>query len=155
MECFNVRIFRGLTGGLMSRVIYQAGPLFSEAEQSFHRMISARLREAGHEVIWPWELFDERQMDKAGPHAPALLFKSCRDALEGCDCVVALLDGSQVDDGTAWEMGYAYARGIAVYGLRTDRRRAGETPYNYVNSMIQECLTGFARNVEELLRMLA
>ena len=137
------------------RTIYQAGPLFSAAEQSFHQTFSARLRDAGHTVIWPGDLLTEAQIEAAGPHAPRLLFTTCQDALDRCTCVVALLDGSQVDDGAAWEIGYAYARGMPVYGLRTDSRRAGETPYSRVNSMIQGCLTGFARSVEELVRMLA
>lgn len=139
----------------MPHVIYQAGPLFSEAEQSFHREMSARLREAGHTVIWPGDLLTEGQIEAAGPHAPSLIFTTCRDAIGRCTCMVALLDGTQVDDGTAWEIGYAYARGLSIYGLRTDARRAGETPHSYVNSMIQGCLTGFARSVEELARLLS
>ena len=139
----------------MPHIIYQAGPLFSEAEQSFHRALSVRLREVGHEVIWPWDLLTEIQIGVAGPHAPNLIYTTCRDAINSCSCMVALLDGAQVDDGTAWEIGYAYAKGIPVFGLRTDIRRAGETPHSRVNSMIQGCLTGFARGAEELVRMLA
>jgi nucleoside 2-deoxyribosyltransferase len=135
--------------------IYQAGPLFSEAEQFFHQAFSVRLRDAGHTVIWPGDLLTEAQIEAAGPHAPRLLFTTCHEAMDRCTCLVALLDGTQVDDGTAWEIGYAYARGLPVYGLRTDTRRAGETPYSRVNSMIQGCLTGFARSIEELVRMLA
>ncbi|MDR2696506.1 MAG: nucleoside 2-deoxyribosyltransferase [Deltaproteobacteria bacterium] len=137
------------------RTIYQAGPLFSEAEQTFHRALSARLREAGHTVIWPGDLLTEAQIEAAGPHAPKLIFTTCHNAIDRCSCMVALLDGPQVDDGTAWEIGYAYARGIPVYGLRTDGRRAGETPHSRVNSMIQGCLAGFARSAGELVRMLA
>ena len=33
--------------------IYQAGPLFSEAEREWHKALKARLLTAGHEVIWP------------------------------------------------------------------------------------------------------
>jgi nucleoside 2-deoxyribosyltransferase len=135
--------------------IYQAGPLFSEAEQSFHRALSTSLRVAGHKVIWPGELFDHKHIEAADHYAPALIFKGCRSSIDNCTCVVALLDGPQVDDGTAWELGYAFAKGIPLYGLRTDFRRAGETPHSRVNSMIQACLTGFARSVEELVRMLA
>ena len=138
----------------MSHTIYQAGPLFSRAEQFFHRELSARLREAGHEVIWPGDLLTEAEIEAAGPHAPQRIYAACRDALDRCNCVVALLDGTQVDDGTAWETGYACARDIPVYGLRTDTRQAGETQHNYVNSMIQGCLAGFARSVEELVGML-
>jgi len=139
----------------MPHTIYQAGPLFSEAEQFYHITLTARLRNAGHKVVWPGNLFTERQIDKAGPHAPDLIFKGCRDAIDSCTCIVALLDGAQVDDGTAWEIGYAYAKGLPIYGLRTDFRQAGETKYNYANSMIQGCLAGLARNVEELVRLLA
>jgi nucleoside 2-deoxyribosyltransferase len=42
--------------------------------------------------------------------------------------MVAILDGSQVDDGTAWEIGYAYARGLPVWGLRTDFRTVAHGP---------------------------
>jgi len=135
--------------------IYQAGPLSTEAERQLHRTLSARLREAGHTVVWLGDLLTPAQIDDAGHHAPMLIFTTCRDAIEGCACIVALLDGTQVDDGTAWAVGYAYANGIPVYGYRTDYRRAGETPHSCVASMIQGSLTGFARNIEDLVSLLA
>jgi len=138
----------------MPHSIYQAGPLFTEAECAWHRQLSASLQRAGHTVVWPGDLFARGQIDKAGPHAPSLIFKTCREALDRCTCVVALLDGVQVDDGTAWEIGYAYAKGLSVYGIRTDFRQAGDTKYSYANSMIQGCLAGFARSVDELVRLL-
>ena len=138
----------------MAHIIYQAGPLFTGAEQSFHRELAARLRMAGHTVIWPGDLLTAKQIAEAEAHAPSLIFNACREAIDRCTVMVALLDGAQVDDGTAWEIGYAYARGIPVYGIRTDARRAGETQYSYVNSMIQGCLAGFARSAEGLERML-
>ena len=138
----------------MPHTIYQAGPLFSEAEKRFHRSFCVRLREAGHTVIWPGALFADGQIEAAGSSAPALIFQTCKDSLDRCGCVVALLDGPQVDDGTAWEIGYAYAKGIPVYGLRTDFRQAGDTGSSYANSMIQGCLSGFARSVETLVGML-
>ena len=54
-----------------------------------------------------------------------------------CDVVVALLDGAQVDDGTAWEIGYAYAKGMPVIGLRTDFRLCADSDGGLVNAMIQ------------------
>jgi len=48
--------------------------------------------------------------------------------LDDADIVIALLDGSQVDDGTALEIGYFYAGKSSeqnVIGIRTDFRRAG------------------------------
>lgn len=135
--------------------IYQAGPLFTEAEKNWHRRLSLKLEQAGHGVVWPGGLLADEEIAAAGKAAPALIFETCRKAVEGCACVVALLDGAQVDDGTAWEIGYAYARGLPVYGIRTDFRRAGETPDSLVNSMIQGALSGPVHTEDALIRLLA
>lgn len=78
--------------------------------------------ETGNTVIWPFELFDQAEIAKWGAGAPRLIMRDCRDALVACDLVVALLAGPQVDDGTAWEIGYAHAKGMPVIGIRTDFR---------------------------------
>lgn len=134
--------------------IYQAGPLFSDAERAWHRTLSACLALAGHSVVWPGNLLAGEQIKDAGPAAIPLIFDTCRKAVEQSTCVVALLDGTQVDDGTAWEIGYAYAKGIPIYDIRTDFRQAGDTRYNSMNSMIEGCLSGLAGRVEDLLLML-
>lgn len=139
----------------MVRIIYQAGPLFTGAEKMWHKKFSARLEQAGHKVIWPGDLLTDRQIADAGANATGLIFEACRKGIERATCVVALLDGAQVDDGTAWEIGYAYAKGLPVYGIRTDFRRAGETRHSRVNSMIEGCLSGMAATEDELLRLLA
>lgn len=64
-----------------------------------------------------------------------------------------MLDGAQVDDGTAWEIGWAHARGIPVYGLRTDQR-VSQHPDEPVNLMILESLRRLCASVEELLAAL-
>lgn len=134
--------------------IYQAGPLFSQAEKKWHQALTLRLERAGHTVIWPGALLTDEDIREAGPQAPARIYHGCRKALERCTCVVALLDGAQVDDGTAWEIGYAVARGLPVFGLRTDGRQAGDTPYSRVNSMIEQSLTALVCGQEELLPLL-
>ena len=53
---------------------------------------------------------------------------------------LALLDGTQVDDGTAWEIGYFFATKAAdakIVGIRTDFRRAGESEHAIVNAMVE------------------
>ncbi len=77
-----------------------------------------------------------------------------RDALLSCDVVVALLDGAQVDDGTAWEIGYAYARGIPVIGLRTDFRLCADSDGGLVNAMIQGSVVSMCRSEDEVLSVL-
>ena len=134
--------------------IYQAGPLFSDAERTWHKTAKAELEAAGFSVVWPGDLLTQERIIAAGAQAPSLIFSVCKEALEGCGCVVALLDGSHVDDGTAWEIGFAYAKGIPVYGIRTDFRSAGETSHNRVNAMIEGSLAGFGKSIAEVITML-
>lgn len=45
------------------------------------------------------------------------------DIIEGfkdCSLVIACLDGLHVGAGTAWELGYAKAKGIPAIGIKTD-----------------------------------
>jgi nucleoside 2-deoxyribosyltransferase len=66
---------------------------------------------------------------------------------------VAVCDGPQVDDGTAWEIGYAYGRGRQVFGLRTDTRVSQQVDER-VNLMVLECLTDLSSTIEQLLHTL-
>ena len=68
--------------------------------------------------------------------------------------VVALLDGTQVDDGTAWEIGYAYAKGIPVIGIRTDFRKSGDTQHPCVNAMIKGSCLAIVKDAESVLNIL-
>ena len=42
------------------------------------------------------------------------------DGFKDCELIIALLDGLYVGAGTAWELGYAYAKNIKGLGLKTD-----------------------------------
>ena len=135
--------------------IYLAGPLFSHADQAWHRSTKARIQaEAGHTVVWPFELFDQAEIAAWGDDAPLRVMEQCRDALAGCSLVVALLDGAQVDDGTAWEIGYAHARGIPVIGVRTDFRSSGDVPGALVNAMVHASCEVIVRSADQLLEVL-
>ena len=57
--------------------------------------------------------------------------------IRACDAVVAVLDGVDVDSGTASEIGYAFGLGRRVYGLRTDSRLAGDNAGALVNLQVQ------------------
>ena len=132
--------------------IYLAGPLFSEAKQAWHRATKARIEaEMGYTVIWPFELFDQAEIVAWGDDAPRIVMEVCRAALVTCDFVVALLDGPQVDDGTAWEIGYAHAKGIPVIGIRTDFRQAGDVPGALVNAMIHGSCREIVKDVAQLV----
>jgi nucleoside 2-deoxyribosyltransferase len=65
-----------------------------------------------------------------------------------------LLDGTQVDDGTAWEIGYFFARrrpGKPIIGIRTDFRKAGDTVNARVNLMIDCTCDSIVTTVDDLL----
>jgi len=51
--------------------------------------------------------------------------------------VLALLDGSDVDSGTAAEIGYAAALARPVVGLRSDIRTAGDNEAAIVNLQVE------------------
>lgn len=141
--------------------IYLAGPLFCEPIQNWHRATKARIIEQMAalgffvEVIWPGELFPPELVESWGDQAKFNIMHGCRQALDKSDLMVALLDGPQVDDGTAWEVGYAYAKGIRTVGIRTDFRKAGDVQGAAVNCMIDASCLAIYRGVEELLEAVA
>jgi nucleoside 2-deoxyribosyltransferase len=51
--------------------------------------------------------------------------------------VLALLDGPDVDSGTAAEIGYASRAELPVVGLRTDARRSGDNEGVTVNLQVE------------------
>lgn len=58
-------------------------------------------------------------------------------AIDGADGVVAVLDGVDVDSGTASEIGYAFAKGKRIVGYRNDFRRTGDTMASVVNLQVE------------------
>ena len=114
--------------------VYLAAPLFSEAERVFNasaaRLLSTRL----FDVHLPQEAGDDSDMRNV--QEQERLFHFNKKALEDSDFVVAIIDGADADSGTAWEMGYAFARGKPVIALRTDFRRIGH--HEQVNLMLEQ-----------------
>jgi nucleoside 2-deoxyribosyltransferase/predicted secreted protein len=100
--------------------VYLAGPLFSEAERAFNLTLRDLLQAHLFRVYLPQEAAEApaRELDADGA-----IYGSHVAALQETDVVVAVCDGPDADSGTAWEMGYATARGIPVTALRTDSRR--------------------------------
>jgi nucleoside 2-deoxyribosyltransferase len=66
----------------------------------------------------------------------ALVGRRNAELLDRCDGVLAIVDGVDVDSGTAAEIGYAGAIGKPVVGLRTDLRPAGDNPGTPVNLQV-------------------
>lgn len=125
--------------------IYLSGPIFSQAEIEWARQVKGLIEKSfasRAEVIWPHEI-------ASGPREG--IFRENMRALDQCQIVVAILEGPQVDDGTAWEVGYHYARGGKVLGIRTDFRKAGESPESWANAMIEFSCVCIVNNPDQLL----
>jgi len=129
--------------------IYLAAPLFSEAERAYNAALSRLLKEHLFDVYVPQEEGDDSHGRDLDEHKR--IFAALKKALDDADAVVAVIDGADADSGTAWEMGYAAARGKPVFALRTDFRKVGL--HENVNLMLEQSAT-VVRNREELLRAL-
>lgn len=129
--------------------LYIAAPLFTEAERAFNLVLARTLEGEGHQVYLP----QRDTLPAEGVGRTAGIFQANLSALTKADAVVAVCDGPQVDDGTAWEIGYAYGRNIQVYGLRTDSRITHQ-PDERINLMILESLSELSSTIEQLLHTL-
>jgi nucleoside 2-deoxyribosyltransferase len=134
--------------------VFIAGPLFSQAEREFNVRVEEELRKHGFETFLPQR--DVGRLDellaKEGELAYRTIFNQDLKGLEQADAVVAILDGPDADSGTAFEVGYAFARGKPVIGLKTDMRvfaRAEE-----VNNMLAQGVKALAKNLDEVVSAL-
>ena len=97
--------------------IYIAGKLCSKSEREFLEEIAGLCEGLGFETFLP-----HRDVGLAeGMQDVDKIFQGdIIEGFKGVDLVVADLNGLHVGAGTAWELGYAYAKGIPAIGIRTD-----------------------------------
>lgn len=130
--------------------VYLASPLgFAESTRSFMNDLEMRLRQYV-DIENPWDDtrfaddFERLEREESTSRQRAELAKINRELgrsnterIDRSDGVFAILDGVDVDSGTAAEIGYAFARGKRVHGLRTDFRLAGDNPGSIVNLQVE------------------
>ena len=153
--------------------LYLASPYgFSPSTKMFLEHLKNRLREAGHDVIDPWEIGEKY----------LAIFRDCAEGLSSqqrilelkeinrkiasinseaignSEIVVACLDGPDVDSGTASEIGFAAAKGLKIFGYRGDFRLTGENEAALVNLQIrywiEESKGRILRTVDDLIAAL-
>ncbi len=99
--------------------IYLAGPFFNETEirnvEYAERVLAAR----GLEVFSPMR-HEERSEEPGTPAWARKLFEMDRAAIDEADALVVLYYGNYSDTGTAWECGYAYAKGKPIVLVHAD-----------------------------------
>lgn len=131
--------------------VYLAAPLFNERERRFNDELATAL-ERECEVFLPQRdgllLADLLRHGVPPDIAETRIFERDRSALLACDLLVAVLDGAHVDEGVAFEIGFAHARGAECVGLQTDVRRALPSGNN---PMLAQSLTAVLSRPGDLL----
>lgn len=98
-------------------MIYLAGPLFNQTQQDRIRKVATILRNKDNEVYVPMEHTVDNAYGLPNNVWAKAVFDEDIRALEECDTVVVCYDGLYSDSGTAWEAGYAYAKGKKIFVL--------------------------------------
>jgi nucleoside 2-deoxyribosyltransferase len=114
--------------------LYLAGSLFSLAEQGFNADLARFLEMQGFDIWLPQE-------HEPRPKTARAIFEMDVAAIDAADMVVACMDGPDPDSGTAWECGYAFAKGKPIVCYRTDFRVSGDTEGAPYNLMLTESAT--------------
>ncbi len=136
---------------LIKKRVYVASPFgFSESGREFlEKRVHPTLESIGLEVVSPWELtlqsfFDEVQSLEFGQEKKeaweklnSIIANNNKNGILSSDFVFALLDGVDVDSGTASEIGFAYAMGKKIIGYRSDFRYSGDNEGAIVNLQVE------------------
>jgi nucleoside 2-deoxyribosyltransferase/predicted secreted protein len=126
--------------------LYLAAPLFSAAERHYNQYLAELLRNNFFDVYLPQDTGDDSPTRDRNAHED--IFEKHLAALASTDVLVAVIDGADADSGTAWEIGYAFAKGIPVVSIRTDFRMAGH--HEHVNLMLEQSSVIIHSDVELL-----
>lgn len=97
--------------------IYLAGKLRTEAERIHLEKIDSLCKSLGFETFLPHR---DVGIAKNMKYVSKIFEGDIKKGFRDVDLIVAVLDGLHVGAGTAWELGYAYAKGIPAIGIKTD-----------------------------------
>lgn len=142
---------------MKQRSVFVAGSMFTEAERIYlveiARAIESKrirvylpFRDAGDESIFKLRISNREKRRR--------IYRTNLRHLLSADLIIAIIDGSDIDSGTAFEIGLAQAKNKIIYGLRTDIRqntyRTG--PYNLMIEMaIDRCFDKKGRLIEAVI----
>ena len=134
--------------------IYIAGPLYSTFQRDFVEKVAIEISHS-IELSYPDDFFiPHLEVGLVGDISRKEIFLKDIKNIDRSLLLVAILDGQDVDSGTALEIGYAYAKNIPVYGLLTDFRAIAlnknlvieKNEYKDINLMIW-CACKYGNNI--------
>jgi nucleoside 2-deoxyribosyltransferase len=149
---------------------YLASPLgFSEAGRLFYnKEFVPTIAAIGFEILDPWaptpdilELIVTAISTPFGPEQKVAWEKADRAigeanqaAIKACDILIAVLDGTDIDSGTASEIGFAAGIGKLIEGYRGDMRLSADNLGSVVNLQVEHFIRlgggVISANLEEL-----
>ncbi|HZN15328.1 MAG TPA: nucleoside 2-deoxyribosyltransferase [Acidimicrobiales bacterium] len=144
--------------------VYVASPMgfFAAGRNWLLDVVHPAIVAAGHQIHDPWALPKDLQdkLDKAlamplsADKVAALaaidfeMGKRNAELIETADAVFAILDGTDVDSGTASEVGFAAGIGHRAVGLRTDFRYSCDNLGTTVNLQVEYFIRRHGGTVE-------
>ncbi len=150
--------------------VYVASPFgFSPATRLYYQeVLLPALERAGFEALDPWDdPAAERELSEAAgmPRGEARFarYREINDRLAAAnaasirraDAMLAVLDGVDVDSGTAAEIGFAAGLNKPVVGLRLDTRLTGDNEGAPVNMQVEHFIGArIVRDLDAALRAL-
>lgn len=131
--------------------IYIASPLgFSESGKLFlYQKLIPTVKELGFEVLDPWKLTEQALIDQAQACEEGIAQRLAwgklnriigannQKAIEKAEIILGILDGADVDSGTASEIGFAAALGKLIVGYRNDFRFSADNAGAVVNLQVE------------------
>jgi len=130
--------------------IYLAGPLgFSLPGLEYQEKLKRAVNRAAFVAVDPWKNVAPETV--TGADANSWVANENAKLIRECVAMLAVLDGSDVDSGTASEIGYAAALEIPVVGLRTDTRKTGDNPFATVNLQVEWMIRRWGGRIETTL----
>ncbi|MHB8646682.1 MAG: nucleoside 2-deoxyribosyltransferase [Thermomicrobiales bacterium] len=130
--------------------VYLASPLgFAASTKPYMDTLEQALAGTGIAVLNPWKsdfgaafrhasaIADAAERVAALGRVNTAVARTNEQSIRASDAVLAVLDGVDVDSGTASEMGFAFALGKHVHGLRTDTRLIGDNEGSVINLQVQ------------------
>ena len=105
--------------------IYIASDMFSTYRKGLINKLASALRRQGREVYVPHEHEIEGGWSMPNREWGRRVFEEDVAAIDWCDTVIYFCEGMTGDIGSAWECGYAYAKGkkilVQFLGKPTDK----------------------------------
>ena len=93
---------------------YLSSGFFTEETRKEVERVAKIFRDRGHEVYVPMEYLVPGGESMPHEEWAEAVFKKDVEEIDKCDKIILLDFGANGDCGTAWEAGYAYAKGIPV-----------------------------------------